>query len=303
MTFFELLTDPTFQTVALGTSLVGAISGGLGCFAYLRQQSLVGDVIAHSSLFGVMIFFLASYWLTGQGSKSLLVLVPGAIFAGILSLVINSWLLRHCRVRPDSSLGVMLALFFGGGIFLLRWVQRTTPTIPGKSGLEGYLFGQAALMTRNDLTMICTIGLIAVALMLIFWKELKVFTFDPVFSQTSGYRFNLLDLLLITLTVLAIVIGIQSIGVVLMIAMLITPAAAARQWTKSLGSMVCLAAGIGAVSGCVGSVLSASINNAPTGPVIILVCVFLFVISICLAPQRGVISSRIFRSRAAGDSP
>ena len=137
MTWLELLSDPTFRTVLMGTVAIGAVTGALGCFAYLRRQSLVGDVIAHSSLCGVMVFFLISYWMTGQGSKSLFVLVPGAAFSGILSLWICQWLVRNRAVREDSALGVMLAVFFGTGILLLRCVQNSSPPVPGHRGLEG----------------------------------------------------------------------------------------------------------------------------------------------------------------------
>ena len=161
MDLVELISDPTFQTVCLGTSMIGAISGGLGCFAYLRKQSLVGDVIAHSSLFGVVLFFLASFLLFGEASKSLFVLVPGAIFSGVVSLWLNQWLLRTTKVRVDSSLGVMLAIFFGTGVFLLRWIQRWSPPVPGHRGLESYFFGQAAAMTSSDLKLIAIMGLIS----------------------------------------------------------------------------------------------------------------------------------------------
>lgn len=292
MNIVEILNDPTFRTVFLGTTSIGAVSGALGCFAYLRRQSLVGDVIAHSSLFGVMFFFLASYLLTGLGNKSLLLLVPGAIFAGVIALVLNQWLLRNTRVREDSSLGIMLAIFFGAGIFLLRWVQRANPPIPGHRGLEGYIFGQAALITQNDLLMIVALGLTSILLMMLFWKELKVHTFDPLFSQSIGHRFRFSEVLLIVLLVVGIVIGIQSIGVVLMIAMLVTPAAAARQWTRSLGAMVSLAALFGAISGGAGSVISATVSNMPTGPTIVLTSVVLFVFSVLFAPRRGLLVHR-----------
>ena len=289
MTFLDVLTDPTFRTVFLGTSAIGAVSGALGCFAYLRRQSLVGDVVAHSSLFGVMLFFLASYWITGVGSKSMFLLVPGAIFAGILALCLNQLFLKFTPVRKDSSLGVMLALLFGGGIVLLNWAQSPDVAIPGQRGMQGYLFGMAAAMTRSDLVMIAILGLFSLSAMLIAWKELKVYTFDTLFSRTVGFRAFVLDGILIVLLVIGIVIGIQCIGVVLMIAMLITPAAAARQWTRSMGAMVSTAAIFGALSGAIGTAISASFDHMPTGPVIVLTSVAIFVASILFAPGRGVL--------------
>ncbi len=288
MSLWELLGDHTFQTVLLGTMGIGAVSGSVGCFAYLRRQSLVGDVVAHSSLLGVMLAFLISYWLTGQGSKSLVLLIPGAMVAGVLALGLAQWIVSNSGVREDSGLGVMLAIFFGTGIMLLRWVQKS-PSIPGKRGLESYLFGMAASMTQADLIMIGIVGIGSILVMLLLWKELKAFTFDPLLTQSLGYRTRWLNWILIGLFVNGIVIGIQCIGVVLMIAMLVAPAAAARQWTESLGKMVILAAIIGATCAAIGTVVSAIVSGVPTGPVIVLTGTAIFLVSLLFAPKRGIL--------------
>lgn len=289
MIVWELLGDPTFRTVLLGTMGIGAVSGSVGCFAYLRRQSLVGDVVAHSSLLGIMVFFLISYWLTGEGSKSLFVLIPGAMLAGILALALSQWIVGRTSVREDSGLGVMLAVFFGTGILLLRWVHKTNPPIPGRRGLDSYLFGMAASMTQADLIMIAIVGLGSIAAMLLLWKELKVFTFDPLLTQSLGYRTRWLDWLMIAIFVNGIVIGIQCIGVVLIIAMLVAPAAAARQWTESLESMVLLAAVIGASCAAIGTIVSAIFSGVPTGPVIVLAGSIVVLGSILFAPKRGIL--------------
>ena len=290
---FELLFDHTFRTVLFGTMAIGAVSGAIGCFAYLRRQSLVGDVVSHSSLLGIMLFFLISYWVTGQGSKSMFVLIPGAMVAGVAALMLTQLLVNRTSVRDDSGLGVMLAIFFGSGIWLLRGVQKADPPIPGRRGLEDFLFGMAASMTRSDLIMIAIVGLISIAVVGLLWKELKVFTFDPLFSHSLGFRTKWLNLLLLMILVNGIVIGIQCIGVVLMISMLVTPAAAARQWTRTLGPMVGLAAVIGAFCGAVGTVVSAEVSNMPTGPVIVLTGVVVFLVSILVAPSRGLIAKQL----------
>ena len=287
MNLIELFSDHTFRTVLMGTMSIGAISGAIGCFAYLRRQSLIGDVVSHSSLFGIMLFFLGSYWITGQGSKSLFVLIPGAIVAGVTALLMTRLIVGRTNVREDSGLGVMLAIFFGSGIMLLRLTQRTDPPIPGQRGLEDYLFGMAASMTQSDLYMIAIVGLISIAALILYWKELKLFTFDPLLAQSLGFRIKVLEVLLIAILVCGIVIGIQAIGVVLMVAMLITPAAAARQWTQTLGKMVSLAACIGALCGAIGTIASAQISNVPTGPIIVLAAVSIFVFSLAFAGERG----------------
>jgi manganese/zinc/iron transport system permease protein len=287
---FELFNDYTFRTVLMGTVGVGTVSGALGCFAYLRKQSLIGDVVAHSSLLGIMLFFLASYLITGQGSKSLFVLIPGAIVAGTTALILTRAIVGRTKLKNDAGLGVMLAIFFGTGIFLLRVVERTDPPIPGRRGLEDYLFGMAAAMTQDDLWMIGALGLASILVMLLFWKEFKVFTFDPQFSQSIGFPAKTLDTLLMIILVVGIVIGIQSVGVVLMIALLITPASAARQWTHRLSRMVILSAMLGGLCGATGSIVSALYSGIPTGPVIVLAATLIFLVSLVFAPRRGVLA-------------
>ena len=298
----ELLTDHTFRTVFLGTASIGAVSGAVGCFAYLRRQSLIGDVVAHSSLLGIMLFFLISYLITGEGNKSLLVLIPGALVAGTAALLLTRWIIQETRLKADSGLGVMLAIFFGSGILLLRWVQRATPNIPGKRGLENYLFGMAAAMTESDLWMIGLLGASTILVMLLVWKEFKVFTFDPVFAQSLGLSTSWLDTLLLMMMVIGIVIGIQSVGVVLMIALLVTPASSARQWTGSLEAMVGLAAMFGAFCGGAGSLISFNWPNMPTGPVIVLVATIVFLVSLIFAPRRGLVYRYAKRKRMAKEA-
>ena len=288
--FDLLLTDYTLRTVCLGTTGIGAVSGALGCFAYLRRQSLIGDVGSHSTLLGIVFFFLCSYWLFGEGSKSLLTIIPGAIVAGTLALLLTRMITSETRTKEDTGLGVMLAIFFGAGVFLLRWVQRQQPAIPGRAGLDEYLFGMAAAMGRDDLIMIAILGAISIALMILMWKEFKVYTFDPVFAQSLGMRTKWLDTLLLITLVIGIVIGIQAVGVVLMIALLITPASAARQWTRSLGTMVILSSVFGGVCGFTGSLISSTFSHIPTGPVIVLVASTIFVLSVVFAPRRGLLA-------------
>ena len=293
----ELFSDYTTRTVVLGSVGIGAVSGAFGCFSYLRRQSLVGDVISHSSLLGIMLFFLASYWITGEGSKSLLVLLPGAMLAGVAALMLTRWIVDWTPVREDSGLGTMLAIFFGTGVLLLRWVQRSSPAIPGRGGLKDFLFGMTAAMTRDDLIMIAIIGGLSFVALLVYWRQLKVFTFDPLFSHCLGFNSRFLNLLLILLMVNGIVIGIQCVGVILMIALLVSPAASARQWTHSLGGMVALSAVFGGLAGATGSITSSLASKLPAGPVIVLAGVSIFLFSILFAPRRGVVATRLTRGR------
>ncbi len=292
MMFEGLWSDYTVQTVVAGSGMIGAVSGSLGCFAYLRRQSLVGDVVAHASLLGIVGAFLLSYSVSGDGSKSLWVLIPGAMTAGLAALLLTKLITSQTRLKEDAGLGVMLAIFFGTGMLLLRWMQRLTPPIPGRSGLENYLFGMAAAMTRADLWMIGGLGGAALALMVLCWSRLKILTFDPTYASSLGLPVRSIELLMLALFVASIVIGLQVVGVVLMISLLVAPAAAARQWTRHLGPMVGLAGLIGAICAAGGALLSSASHHVPTGPVIVLLVTGVFVVSLIFAPQRGLIAKK-----------
>ncbi len=293
----EFWSDYTVRVVFAGSAMVGAVSGALGCFAYLRRQSLVGDVVAHSSLLGIVLAFWSVYLVTGAGDKSLYVLIPGAVAAGLASLLLTRLVTRNSRIKEDAGLGVMLAVFFGTGMMLLRWLQRAQPPVPGRSGLDDYLFGMAAATTSKDLWMIGSLGAAAILTMLVNWSRLKVLAFDPEYAAGIGLPVRWLEVLLLSLMVVGIVIGLQIAGVVLMISLLVAPAASARQWTSRLGRMVTLASVLGAACASGGALISATSRNLPTGPAIVVLVTLTFVVSILFAPNRGL----LFRRRHLAD--
>ncbi len=223
-----------------------------------------------------------------------------AIGAGLLGLVAGSVgafaVLRRQSLQGDvvshaalPGLGGELAVFFGLGLALLTHIQRT----PGgaASPLERYLFGQAAWIGGGDLKAIGGLGAAALAVLGAFWKELKLLSFDPDYAASLGLPVRGLDLLLTTLTVVAVVIGLKAVGVVLMTALLVAPAAAARQWTDRLGRVVLLAGALGAISGVAGTVASHLLSTpratVPTGPTIVLCATLLVVASLLFGTARG----------------
>lgn len=258
----NLLFDYTLRTVALGAGVLGAISGALGAFAVLRKQSLLGDAMSHAALPGIAIAFLLTE------SKAPLVLLLGAAVAGWVGTLLVSSVVSTTRIKLDSALGIVLSVFFGFGLMLLTFIQRM-PTA-AQAGLDKFLFGQAATLVERDVLAMGLLGLPAIALMLLFWKEFKLLSFDPDFGASLGLPMRLLDILLTTLIVVAIVVGLQTVGVVLMSAMVVAPAAAARQWTDRLGVMVGLSALLGALAGVSGAVLSSTTARLPTGPTVVL---------------------------------
>jgi len=285
----DLLFDYTLRTVALGAASIGIVSGALGCFAVLRKQSLLGDAISHAALPGTVLAFLLTR------SKEPLVLMLGAVAAGLVGTLLILRIVSSTRIKYDSALGFILSVFFGLGLMLLTFVQHMPDA--SQAGLDKFLFGQAATLLQRDVVTMMALGAIVFLLVAIFWKEFKLLSFDPEYAASLGYPVRGLDILLTTLLVVSIVIGLQAVGVVLMSAMVIAPAAAARQWTNRLGVMVALAAIFGALSGVSGAVLSSLTPRLSTGPTIVLIICNVVVVSLLFAPNRGLIWSWARRRR------
>lgn len=286
----DLLFDYTLRTVALGSAVLGIVSGMLGCFAMLRRQSLLGDAIAHAALPGIVLAFLLT------SSKTSIVLMLGALFAGWLGTLFFMGVVNLTRIKSDSALGIVLSVFFGIGLVLLTFVQKRMPDA-AQAGLDKFLFGQAAALMERDVVTMASLGFAALLVLMIFWKEFKLLSFDPEFGASLGYPVRVLDVLLTTLLVIAIVIGLQTVGVILMSAMIVAPAAAARQWTDKLGVMVALSALFGAIAGISGSMISSFWGRIPTGPTIVLCISFLVGFSMLLAPNRGLVWNAVRRTR------
>lgn len=275
----ELLFDYTIRNVALGSAILGIVGGVLGSFAILRRQGLLGDALAHATLPGVCVAFM----LTGSKSPAILLLGAG-LSAGLGALLILA-VINGTRIKQDAILGIVLSVFFGAGIVLLTYIAGSGDA--GQSGLDRFIFGQAATIVRED---VVTMGVLAAAALVVtalLFKEFKLLSFDPAFAASLGFPVGALNVLLTALIVVAVVVGIQAVGVVLMAAMLITPAAAARQWTDRLSAMICVSALFGAVSGVSGALISASGANLPTGPLIVLVATGILLVSLLVGRKHG----------------
>lgn len=281
----------TARNVLIGATLLGALGGILGSFALLRRQSLLGDALAHAALPGVCIAYLIT------GTKSPLPLFAGALAAGLLGSLLILATVRWSRIKEDSAIGIVLSVFFGVGIVLLTLIQKLPAG--NQSGLDKYLFGQAATLVVADLQVMAVLGAIVIAFVVAFYKEFKLLAFDREFGSSLGLPMRRLEVLLTLLLVVVVVVGLQTVGVVLIVATLITPAAAARQWTDRLGAMLLLSAGIGATAGAAGSLVSASMAKLPTGPVIVLVSSSVLIVSLLLAPSRGILWARLRERQVA----
>jgi manganese/zinc/iron transport system permease protein len=281
----------TLRNVLLGATLLGVVGGVLGCFALLRRQSLLGDALAHAALPGVCVAYLLTR------SKSPLPLFLGALVAGLVGALLILAIVRLSRIKEDSAIGIVLSVFFGAGIVLLTYIQKLP--FGNQSGLDKFLFGQAATLMPRDVQAMALLGGSALVLAVVFYKELKLLTFDREFGASVGFPMRRLEVLLTVLLVMVVVVGLQTVGVVLVVAALITPAAAARQWTERLSVMLLLAAVVGGGSGAIGALVSASLPRLPTGPVIVLCSSTLLVLSLLFAPQRGMLWALLAERRVA----
>ncbi|WP_028980643.1 iron chelate uptake ABC transporter family permease subunit [Sporocytophaga myxococcoides] len=282
MKFFEFFsfTDPNIRYVVVGSILMTVCSAVVGCFTFLRKRALIGDAVAHSVLPGVCLSFL----LTGE--KNPFVLLIGAFITGGFSIFLVEFITSKTKLKEDSAIGIVLSVFFGIGILLLTAIQHGGNA--NQSGLDSFLFGKAASILPEDLYSFGLVGITLLIGVFFFFKEFTLISFDRNFAEAIGLPVKVLEFILTSITVLAVVTGIQAVGVVLMAAMLITPAAAARYWTHNLSIMMLVAAIMGAFSGIFGAYISYLAPSMPTGPWIVMVISMIAIISFTFAPVKGV---------------
>lgn len=285
---FLSFSDPNAGIVTLGTMFIGLSAAVVGSFAFLRKRALVGDAIAHAILPGIALAFMFTQ------SKNPFILMAGALVAGWIAMLLIEGISRHSKLKPDTSIGLILSVFFGFGILLITSIQHTGAG--NQAGLDQFLFGKAAAMRQSDLRAYSIVAAVLLIAVIIFYKEFKLISFNPEFARSKGLPVGVLQFVLSSITVLAIATGIQAVGVVLMAALLITPPAAARAWTERLGIMLIIAGFLGALSGFIGSYISFTAPRMPTGPWIVMSLSGTALISLFLAPGRGVLA-RILRQR------
>lgn len=288
--WLEFFTFPSANIayVLAGCIILGVSAGLLGSFAFLRKRSLLGDALSHAALPGVCMAFLLT------GTKDPWVILGGALTSCWLGALCIEWIVKYTRCKEDSALGMVLSVFFGSGILLLTYIQKSGNA--AQSGLDKFLFGQAASLIARDVYVLGGVGLTLCLAVFVAYKEFKIVSFDPDFARAVGLPVRLIEITLATLIVLAVCIGLQAVGVVLMAAMLMTPAAAARYWTNQLSRMLQLAVLFGALSGFLGAYVSYLSTRMPTGPWMVVGVTTIFIVSFLFAPQRGA-AARILRHR------
>ncbi|MEX0671943.1 MAG: metal ABC transporter permease [Candidatus Babeliales bacterium] len=274
-----MILDYTLLTIILGTSIMGLVSGAIGVFTILRRQSLLGDAVAHAALPGIAMMFLLTY------STNPFILLTGGALSGWIATLCMEKIITHTPLKKDAALGIVLSVFFGFGLLLMTLIQKL-PTA-NQSILNKFLFGNASTLLRSDIQLIALIGAAILVTLLLIFNIAKAVTFDPLFGATIGLHPKNIHLLLTTLAVFAIMIGLQTVGVVLMSAMLIAPAAAARQWTNNLPTLVISSGILGASSAIIGTIISSHISHMPTGPAIVVVASIIVIISLLFGPPRS----------------
>lgn len=271
----------TLIIVVIGTMLLGVASGAIGTITILRKQALIGDVLSHATLPGVVVAFM----LTGQ--KEIWVLLVGAAVAAVIAMTLITFIKKYTKVKYDASLALILSGFFGFGQVLMVFVQSSGNA--AQAGLDKFIFGQAATIIRSDVFLLAFISIAIVLIMAIFWKEIKHFVFNQEHFETLGFSSFIINTLIMALVIIVVVVGIRNVGVILMSALLIAPGVASRQWSNKLSMNVFIASIFGMISGALGAYISARQANLPTGPVVVIVLSVFVIISLMFAPKRGMV--------------
>ena len=285
-----IITQYSFVVVAIGTMLLAMATGIIGTISILKGQSLIGDAVGHAALPGIILAFMIS------GKKSSLLLMVGAIIAGVVAFILIQTISEISKIEADTAMAIILSAMFGLGMVLKSYIQGNAKySKASQSGLASYIFGQAAYILREDVIIIFTVSLISLVLFIIFYKEIKVYVFDAVYAYTIGINSKLLSLLIMIMTMILIAAGLKAVGAILISSMLITPAITGLQWSDKYEIVLVIAAVMGAISAFIGTLLSTIVKGFSTGPSIILIMSLLALLSVLFSPK-GVIRMLINRA-------
>jgi ABC-type Mn2+/Zn2+ transport system permease subunit len=285
---FDYLTDPLeyqfMQRAMIEVILMGAVTGAIGAFIVLRGLSFIGDALSHAIFPGIVIAFLLGesiFW--------------GALIFGVLTSASIAVVASHQRVKEDSAIGVMFAGTFALGVVLISSSKNFT------RDLASFLFGNVLGVTTSDIYLSAIVGAIVIALIVLFYRELLITSFDRVAAKAMGLPVFWLDMLLLVMISLTIVVSLRAVGNILVVAMLVTPAAAARLLTDRLPVMIVLSAAIGVFSGIVGLYIS-YYNDVAAGGTIVLVATAIFALAWLFAPGQGYVFTRLLQRRLVGSA-
>ncbi len=271
----ELFKQYNFLLVLVGVTVFSASAGAIGVISVLRRQSLIGDAISHATLPGIVIVFMLL-----QTKNSFLFLV-GAIIAGIFAYLLILLINNNTKIDLDTTLAITLTFFFGLGMMLLSISSKSKNA--AQAGIQEYIFGSAATINQMDVIMIVITSIIVLCVYLFLYKEIKIFIFDELQAILSGFEPKIMHIIILISSLIVISVGIQSVGVILVSAMLIGPGVSALQWSKKFHVVVILSAIFGAISGFTGVLLSSYVDKLPTGSTVVFIMSIITVVSILIS--------------------
>ena len=277
--------DYNTRVVLGGTALLGCAGGAIGVLLLLRKRALIGDAIAHATLPGLAISFLVATGLQWDG-KSLWILLPGAAATGLLGAMTVIAIRTFSPIKEDAAMGIVLSVFFGAGIAMMRIIQQIPEGYA--AGLEGFIYGKTASMRFQDAWLIGVCGAVIVALLVLFRRQIELLCFDESLARTQGWPVTLVDIGLMAATTTIVIVGLQAVGMILIIAMLIIPAAAARFWTWRFWPTLATSSLIGCVGASIGAMASTMAEKVPSGAAIVIVLVVLFSLSAIFGRRNGI---------------
>lgn len=289
----QVLFSYNTRLVVVSSGLLGISSGVVGSFLLLRKRSLMGDALSHATLPGICLAFLIMQGLWGQG-KALPGLLAGAALFGMIGFATVLVVRSLTRTKDDAAMGIVLSVFFGAGIALQGIVRQAGGD---SAGLDGFIYGSAASMVSEDFWLLAGICLLTIVVALLLFKEIRLTSFDEAFAAAQGWPVRRLEFVILALVTAVTVVGLHAVGLILIIAFHILPPAAARFWTHRFSTMIVLAAILGALSGVIGALVSASVPKFPTGAVMVLTAAVIFLISLVAGPERGIIARMLRASK------
>ncbi|QQD84226.1 metal ABC transporter permease [Jeotgalicoccus sp. ATCC 8456] len=287
----DILTSYSFIIVALGTVILAIASGVVGTVSVLKGQSLIGDAIGHATFPGVVIAFMIF------GMMETSVLVIGAVIFGVLAFWFINKITSESKTSLDSALALILSSFFGLGMVLKSYVQGNS-NFSGTQGIDDFIFGQAAYMLKSDVYIIIAAALINLLIFIISYHQLRIYIFDETYSRTIGINKNLMNALVLLMTIVLISVGLKAVGAILMVNILIIPAVIGSLWSNRFLNVLIIAGISGVVSAFIGTYVSTAFTGIPTGPAIILSLSILFILSLIVAPKG--LGAKIIQSKKRG---
>lgn len=274
----------TLMLVLCGLFAMGMSAGVIGCFTFLRKRTLIGDAVAHAVLPGVAIGYMFS------GTKDPISLLIGGVVFGYIAIKSIDYIANKTKLSEDTAIALVTTVYFAFGSTLLSYIAGDGSG--QQAGLKDFLFGKAATLTEQDVILFICVALIVIFFVSLFFRPFVLVSFNKEFAASKGWKVKTFETILAILTVMVITIGLQAVGVVLMSALLIAPAASARYWTDSLKKMMVLSAIFGACAGVSGALLSLVGENMPTGPWVIMVLFLFTMLTLLFAPKKGYVSIR-----------